>query len=76
MAAEGELYELDGVTLRALLIAVNDLLPPGAKDPACPNRPEAQSYRVIRQGNIVFVYVYENETYCGGSYLALDSGAK
>ncbi|WP_157231871.1 hypothetical protein [Hyalangium minutum] len=62
--------------LRAVLIAANDFLPPGAKNPSCPNRQEAQSYRVIRQGDITFVYIYENEAYCGGSYLALDSGAK
>jgi len=73
---EGELYEVDGVMLRAVMIAANDFLPPGAKNPSCPNRQEAQSYRVIRQGNIIFVYVYENEAYCGGSSLALDSGAK
>jgi hypothetical protein len=76
VGVEGELYELDGVMLRAVMIAANDFLPPGAKNPSCPNRQEAQSYRVIRQGDVIFVYVYENEAYCGGSYLALDSGAK
>lgn len=76
VGVEGALYELDGVMLRAVMIAANDFLPPGAKDPSCPSRQEAQSYRVIRQGDIIFVYVYENEAYCGGSYLALDSGAK
>lgn len=76
VGGEGALYELDGVTLRAVMIAANDFLPPGAKNPACPNRQEAQSYRVLRQGDILFVYVYENEAYCGGSSLSLDSGAK
>ncbi len=76
VGAEGNLYELDGVMLRAVMIAANDFLPPGAKEPDCPNRQEAQSYRVIRQGDIIFVYIYENEAYCGSSQLALDSGAK
>jgi hypothetical protein len=62
--------------LHAVMVAANDFLPPGAKNPSCPNRQEAQSYRVIRQGPIVFVYIYENEAYCGDSQLALDSGAK
>jgi hypothetical protein len=76
VGAEGGLYELDGVMLRAVMIAANDFLPPGSKEPSCPSRQEAQSYRVIRQGNIVFVYIDENEAYCGSSQLALDSGAK
>lgn len=76
IGVEGALYELDGVTLRAVMIAANDFLPPSASNPSCPHRQEAQAYRVVRQGDIIFVYVYENEAYCGGSYLALDSGAK
>ncbi len=75
VGVEGELYDVDGVMLRAVMIAVNDFLPYSAKA-SCPDRPEAQSYRVTRQGNIIFVYIYENEAYCGASYLALDSGAK
>jgi hypothetical protein len=75
VGAEGELYELDGVMLRAVMIAANDFLPPGAKNPSCPNRQEAQAYRVVRQGDVVFVYVYEDEAYCGYTHLALDSGA-
>jgi hypothetical protein len=76
VGAEGHLYELDGVMLRAVMIAANDFLPPGFKETDCPNRQEAQSYRVIRQGDVIFVYIYENEAYCGTSQLALDSGAK
>lgn len=36
----------------------------------------AQRYLVSREGNIIFVYIYEDEEYCGGGYLALDSGVK
>jgi hypothetical protein len=66
----------DGEMLRALMIAINDFLPTRSQDTSCPNSPESQSYRVIRHGNVVFVYIYENEAYCGRTYLALDSGAK
>jgi hypothetical protein len=73
---EGEVYELDGETLRAVAIAANDLLPPSDKPRSCPNRQEAHFYRVIRQGDIIFVYVYQDPAYCGIQDLMLDSGAK
>ena len=72
----GQPYQLDGEMLRAVMIAANDFLPPGSKDTSCRNKQEAQRYRVIRQGNIVFVHIYEDHAYCGRSYPALDSGAK
>lgn len=74
-AREGT-YELDGELLRALMVAANDFLPPGAKNPPCRNRQEAQRYRVIRQGKLVFVSISEDPAYCGARYPALDSGAK
>jgi hypothetical protein len=76
VGARNEPYELDGVTLRALTIAANDFLPPAGKNPPCEDRQEAQNYRVIRQGDIIFVHVYENPEYCGFTGPALDSGAK
>ncbi|MFL5347957.1 MAG: hypothetical protein ACJ8AT_24460 [Hyalangium sp.] len=76
VGAEGNLYELDGMMLRAIMIAANDFLPPGGREMDCPNRQEAQLYRVIRQGDIVFVYIHEDEAYCRSSQLALDSGVK
>jgi len=72
----GDPYELDGVTLRAIQIAANDFLPPSNKNPPCEFRQEAQHYRVIRQGDIIFVYVYEDPKSCGFTSPALDSGAK
>jgi hypothetical protein len=76
VGARADPYELDGPTLRAIQIAANDFLPPRDKNPPCEYRQEAHHYRVIRQGDIVFVYIYENPTYCGFSSPALDSGAK
>jgi hypothetical protein len=69
-------YELDGVTLRAIQIAANDFLPPGDKNPPCEFKQEAHRYRVIRHGDIIFVYVYEDPKYCEFTSPALDSGAK
>lgn len=76
VGARGTPYELDGLTLRAIQIAANDFLPPGDKNPPCKDQQEAHHYRVIRQANIVFVYIYENPAHCGFSSPALDSGAK
>jgi hypothetical protein len=69
-------YELDGEMLRAVAIAASDFLPPHSDKLWCGNRLEAQRYLVTRRGNIIFVYIYEDEEYCGGGYAALDSGAK
>lgn len=57
VGARGGPYELDGVTLRALIVVANDFLPPGASTPPCRNRQEAQRYRLIRQGDIIFVSI-------------------
>ncbi|XXF78148.1 hypothetical protein P2318_34660 [Myxococcaceae bacterium GXIMD 01537] len=72
----GKPYELDGETLRALAVAANDYSPPSASNPPCRDTQEAQHYRVIRQGDIIFVHIYENPAHCGRAFPALDSGAK
>ncbi|HYO52013.1 hypothetical protein [Archangium sp.] len=76
VGAPGEPYELDGEMLQALVIASNDYIPPDARDLPCPSRREAQSYRVIRQGDIIFVYIYENHAYCGRQYPVRHQGGK
>src|SRR5690348_8949525 len=67
-------YELDGVVLRAIMIAANDFLPPALDKTPCLARPEAYQYRVIRQGDIVFVHIMEDLEHCGLQYIAVDSG--
>jgi hypothetical protein len=69
-------YDLDGVTLRAITIAANDLIPPPLQDTPCWDRQEAYRYRVIRQGDIIFVRIYANTAYCQHNFLILDSGAQ
>jgi hypothetical protein len=76
VGTSGQPYQLDGVTLRALAIAANDFLPPGRTEPRCVDRQEAHVYRVIRQGEIIFIRIDENPAYCGLRHGGLDSGAK
>lgn len=71
----GVAYELDGVVLRALMIAANHYRPPGGEEQPCWARQEAQRYQVIRQGDIVFVDISEDLEFCGLAYISLDSGA-
>ena len=74
VGADGGLFRLDGPTLQALQIAANDYLPPREGKRHCLDTQVGQEYRVIRQGDIIFVRIDENPKYCGG-YLSLDSGA-
>jgi hypothetical protein len=77
MVGAGEkLYELDGVVLRAVSIAANDFLPPGDEEQPCWMRQEAYRYRVIRQGDIIFVRIMEDPEHCGMQYVSVDTGAK
>ncbi|HEX8436599.1 hypothetical protein [Archangium sp.] len=74
VGAGGAAYELDGVVLRAVMRAANDFLPPGNGKRPCVKTQEAHRYRVIRQGNIIFVRIDENLEFCGLQYVALDTG--
>ena len=69
-------YQLDGVMLRALMIAANDYIPPGTQEQDCLDRQEAQLYRVIRQGGIIFVSVSFNSAFCRPRAYPLDGGAR
>ncbi|HVG62175.1 MAG TPA: hypothetical protein VNA24_26660, partial [Hyalangium sp.] len=69
-------YELDGVVLKAIMIAMKDYVRPEDKDQTCWGSPEAHRFRVIRQGGIIFVRIDEDLEFCGLQYLSLDSGAK
>lgn len=71
---QGQPYELDGVMLRAIIIAANDYIPPGSQRRSCWDRQEAQSYRVIRQGEIIFVSIEADVSACKLDALLLDNG--
>ncbi len=72
----GQVYELDGVTLKALMIALADRYPPETQARSCWNRPESQVYRVIRQGDIIFVSLGPNPAACSPSMVLFDSGVE
>lgn len=74
--AEGQPYELDGTTLRALAIAADDFLPPDSRERSCWNRQESYRYRVIQQGGIIFVEISADAEACKPGPGMLDGGAK
>lgn len=76
LGSPGQAYDLDGVVLRALVIAADDLFPPGRPVTECRNKREAHTYRVIRQADVIFVYIAEDLAYCGRKVPVMDSGAK
>jgi len=69
-------YALDGVTLRALMIAANDYIPPSSQPRECWQTQEAQEYRIIRRGDIVFVSIAVNPRYCEEKVIPLDNGLR
>jgi hypothetical protein len=69
-------YDLDGVTLRALSTALADFLPSPASDQPCWSRPESYRYRVVRQGNIIYIRIHADPSLCEGKVLLLDSGVR
>jgi hypothetical protein len=69
-------YELDGVTLRAIMLAANDYIPPSAQRRECWQTQEAQNYRVIRRGDLIFVGITVNPYYCKESLIPLDEGMR
>jgi hypothetical protein len=72
----GQPYELDGPMLRALTIAANDFIPSDDRERQCWERQEAHSYRVVRQGEIIFVWISPEPAACQQQMLILDGGAK
>lgn len=74
--ARGEPFEMDGEMLRALVLASNDYLPEEREDAPCQGKQDAQLYRVIRQDNVIFVYIHEDFARCGRQYPARHSGAR
>jgi hypothetical protein len=72
----GQTYALDGVMLRALMVAANDFIPPGTQAQSCWETLEAHGFQVVRQGDIVFVAIHADLARCGHPFLMLDSGVK
>lgn len=75
VGTDAGIYELDGEVLRAVMIAANDFLGPDDKSQPCWTG-RGMQYRVIRQGEVIFVYAFRDLSSCGLSYAVADSGAK
>jgi hypothetical protein len=74
---QGQLYSLDGVTLRAIMVAANDYIPPDRRDRECWQSQEGQEYRVIRRGDIIFVEIGVNpHSHCEERVIPLDDGLR
>jgi hypothetical protein len=58
-----------------MMIAANDFLGSDDKSQSC-WAGRGMQYRVIRQGEAIFVYVLRDLSACGLSYAVADSGAK
>lgn len=67
---------VDGPVLQALRVAADDFLPPTYKPRACADTQTAFKYFASRRGNVIFVRIEENPSYCGAKYHSLDSGAR
>ena len=76
VSGEGQPYLLDVVTLRALVIASQDFFPPDSRELPCWEKQEGHDYRIVRQADIVFVYIYVSPARCARKFLAFDAGAK
>lgn len=74
--ADGSITELDGRVLHAIQRAADDFLPPGDKNAPCWETQEAYTYRVIRQGDVLFIRLDEDPVRCGRKIAALHSGAQ
>jgi hypothetical protein len=72
----GVIHELDGVTLQALRVAVDDFLPADTREGFCWERREAHRYRVIRRADILFVRIDVDFAACDPTVLPLDSGVE
>jgi len=74
MGGQGQPFELDGVTLRAIAIAANDFNPPKGGTRECWEKQESHRYRVIREDEVIFVEISLDTSACGHGIL--DGGVK
>lgn len=73
--ADQQPYEIDGVLLKAIMIAANDFLPSSSPEQPCWGQQASYRYQVIRQGELIFVWIDEDLAKCGRNSPSLDSGA-
>ncbi|WP_223641844.1 hypothetical protein [Corallococcus sp. EGB] len=74
VGAPGQPYSLDGSLVRALVVAVDDFLPREQEGRSCSSRREAHRFRVLREGDIVFIRMDLDPRACEPGGLLLDGG--
>jgi hypothetical protein len=67
---------IDGPALRALKVAADDFFPAWGPPRACIDTPEAYRYYSVRRGEIIYVAILLDPSYCGRAFPPLDSGAR
>ena len=67
---------LDGPTFRALQVAVADFMPPTHQRRACMFTPAGHTYKILRQGDIIFIEMEIDMKACGSNSVALESEAR
>jgi hypothetical protein len=60
----GRLYRMEGITLRALLTAIDDFRPVSILGKLCGSAPEEQLYRIADQGPVIFIEIAANPSHC------------
>ncbi|RUO94824.1 hypothetical protein D7Y11_02540 [Corallococcus sp. AB018] len=74
VAAPGQPYSLEGGLLRAMLVAADDFLPRQPEGRSCWSRREAHRFRLLREGDIVFIRMDLDPRACEPGGLSLDGG--
>ena len=75
VGAPGQPYALEGNLVRALLVAADDFLPRQREGQSCWSRREAHRFRLLREGDLVFIRMDLDPSACEAGGLLLDGGA-
>lgn len=67
---------IDGPTLRALQVAVDDFFPESSGPRACIDTPEAHRYYALRRAEVIYVAILQEPSHCGRAHPSLDAGAR
>jgi hypothetical protein len=69
-------YNMDGASLQALMVAVNDFLPRTSPYEPCWSKPSAHRFLITRRGDIIFIDIYADIFACDWKLLGMDYGAR
>ncbi|MBZ4375701.1 hypothetical protein [Corallococcus sp. AS-1-6] len=75
VGAPGQPYSLEGSLLRAMVVAADDFLPRHQEGRSCSSRREAHRFRILREGDIVFIRMDLDPRACEPGGMLLDGGA-